>query len=136
MVCIKILFPFYTCSVHVLTMMQVQTPASKTVGIFVETDYATDLARMSQLLKGTLLHVHTAITIWIKILFLLCTYLMHVLTVLQVSNLCIKNCRRIGRDKNSTTYKVTYRPTDIWTRAKLKAKSGEKFGCCCCYFAK
>ena len=59
-------------------MMQVQTPASKTEGIVAETDYAMDLARMSKLLKGTLLHVNTAITIWIKILFLLCNCLMYV----------------------------------------------------------
>ena len=40
---------------------------------------------------------NSAIMIWIKILFPICTCPMHVLTVLHVSNPCMKYCRRIGR---------------------------------------
>ena len=41
--------------------------------------------------------------IWIKILFLLYTCSMHIWTEMQVSNSCIKYCRRSCGDKNSTT---------------------------------
>ena len=46
---------------------------------------------------------NSAIMIWIKILFPLCTYPMHIWTVFQVSSTCIKYFRRSCGDENSTT---------------------------------